>query len=177
MIASNRLICKNCGDVAAPSPEPNYVFTNIGGKVYRLDLSTGHLQQWLFEPARIARAGFFGSQQKWILFSTGVAGTKTYRWFVAPWTGQPVQRAEWIEVPETLLGARVTSGSDRFYFHAGEKLLSQRFDPKSRRFAASPEEVGGISIARGDAWAIGPDRFWQIRTATRSSVWLMQLPE
>lgn len=177
VFASNRQICAKCGEIAAPSPEPNFVFTHHNGTVHRLDLNTGQSQQWLSEPTRIHRAGFFGSQEKWLIFSTGVAGTKTYRWFVAPWNGQPVQRAEWIEVPEGLIGARAISGSDRFYFHAGEKLLSQRFDPKTRRFGDAPEEVAGVVAAPGESWAIGPERLWQIRTATRSSVWLMQLPE
>ena len=101
------------------------------------------------------------------------------RTYLVPWRAEPVPQSEWIDVPAT--NAKFSPSGSLIYSFKGAALEAMKFDPKTKRigqpFQAIREPNSQTALRPDDAWEIRDSGIVFTRSESKSSVWLMKMPE
>jgi len=123
--------------------------------------------------------GLTGSKGEWVVVSATTPGPRgsATRTFLVPWRNDPVPRADWIEVAGENL--KFSPASHLVYFFDGPRLMTMRFDPKTKRIGAPYQ----VRLVPGSQPVLKPDDDWVVRgpgivfspTDIKGSVWLLKM--
>lgn len=203
---SARLLCRACGAASGFSPDGNFLLYDPGrpvrsdpdrkASIHLLDVRSGTDKPWLEDPTdSLELQDFVGEKNEWVLVSARPPKTPlaSARGYLVPWREQPVPRSEWIALPAAAPPSRISqttgggaalkfsAAGNLLYFFQGPELQVMKFNPQTKQFSA-PAQVkffpGSQPVPRSDdAWTLrGPGIVFQ-RGETKSSVWLMKLPQ
>jgi hypothetical protein len=187
-----RTLCRGCGWAMRFSRDGRFLFyqpefrvkpSGRKSTVRLLEVATGKDRPWLEHPTdSITGIGTFGVGSTWVTVRIRPVGAQSGgRTYILPWREEPVPQPDWIEVKVPSDSSHYTPYGNFFQFFQGNKLMTVRFDPKTRT-VSEPFEVKYVP---GTAETVKPDDAWGIRgpglvfgrLERTSSVWLMKLPE
>ena len=189
-VANARTLCTGCGRALRFSPGDRFLTyypgpaksdPNLKRTIHVLEVASGKERPWLEHPTdSIDSISPFGEDGNWmaiVIRQPGSGGPG--RRFVVPWRESPVPVSEWVELHLPVESFNTAVAGNYFLYFLGSKMMTITFDPSTRTLS-EPREVkwvGPAPIKLDDTWLIrGPGAVFE-RQQTKSSSWLLKLPE
>ena len=192
-LAAARVLCDGCGRALDFSSDGRFLFYSpeqaperdheIKTTIRLMDVATGKDRPWLEHPVdSLTKAAPFGDGRTWVLVEVRQdPKAKSSRFYLVPWREVPAPVSEWlpITIPNESAPLNYGTGSYDLSFFEGDKLMLVRFDPSTKQVSA-PVLMKFFDSVVPQRWPPLAHRGGAVvfcKAESRSSVWLMKLPE